>query len=201
MLMARKRLHCWMAIKIQFKFRARILITATERNYQDCYHSLLRLGIINRPRWGFLIVGKFSSFFSHGVFQVLSPRAATNIKAALFWAWRKDEKKECGSQKNGSNISLSSLLPPSQLSLCDYVMLSHENVKELREKRSFPDDDAREMNKYPINTHTIFCRKSYLLSATSKLPFIVLFTHRASFPHFTANDFFYWFSPFKGKII
>lgn len=57
-------------------------------------------------------------------------------------------------------------------------MLSHENVKTER-KAEFPDDDAREMNKYPINTHTIFCRKSYLLSATSKLPFIVLFTHRA----------------------
>lgn len=86
MLMARKRLHCWIAIKIQFKFRTRILITATERNYQDCYHSLLRLGIINRPRWGFLIVGKFSFsqtfFFSRG--KVLFLCAATNIKAPFF---------------------------------------------------------------------------------------------------------------------
>lgn len=93
MLMARKRLHCWIAIKIQFKFRTRILITETERNYQDCYHSLLRLGIINRPRWGFLIVGKysFSQFFFTGESSFLC--AATNIKAPFFFEREEGREK------------------------------------------------------------------------------------------------------------
>lgn len=136
MLMARKRLHCWIAIKIQFKFRTRILITATERNYQDCYHSLLRLGIINRPRWGFRIVGKFSvAFFFHGGKFLFSVPQPTSKRP--FFEREERTRKKCGSQKNGSNISLSSLLPPSQLSLCDYVMLSHENVKNWA-KTEFP---------------------------------------------------------------
>lgn len=59
---------------------------------------------------------------------------------------------------------------------CDYVMLE----KESEAGANCRDDDARELNKYPINIQTIFRRSLISIKRVSKLAFIVFFTHRAS---------------------
>lgn len=90
-------------------------------------------------------------------FPVCKTFTKPTSKASLFMPFVKRKK---GSQKNGSNI-FSFFIRFAVKHSCDYVMLSHENVKKGDEKSgksSRCDGDARELNKYRINTNNILSK-------------------------------------------